>query len=34
LLTMQGYAWFIFAVGFLIMSIGALIFLARRRTPP
>ena len=34
LLTMQGYAWLIFAVGFLIMSIGVLIFLARRRTPP
>jgi hypothetical protein len=34
LLTMQGYAWLIFAVGFLIMSIGVLIFLARRRTLP
>ncbi len=34
LLTMQGYAWLIFAVGFLIMSIGVLIFLSRRRTPP
>jgi hypothetical protein len=34
LLTMQGYAWLIFAVGFLIMSIGVLIYLARRRTPP
>jgi len=34
LLTMQGYAWLIFAVGFLIMSIGVLIYLSRRRTPP
>ncbi len=34
LLMMQGYAWLIFAVGFLIMSIGVLIYLARRRTPP
>jgi len=34
LLTMQGYAWLIFALGFLIMSFGVLIFLARRRTPP
>jgi hypothetical protein len=34
LLTMQGYAWLIFAVGFLIMSIGVLIYLARKRTPP
>lgn len=33
LLTMQGYAWLIFATGFLIMSFGVLIFLARRRTP-
>jgi hypothetical protein len=34
LLTMQGYAWLIFAVGFLIMSFGVLIFLSRRRTLP
>ena len=34
LLMMQGYAWLIFAVGFLIMSIGVLIYLARKRTPP
>jgi len=34
LLAMQGYAWLIFAVGFLIMSIGVLIYLARKRTPP
>jgi hypothetical protein len=34
LLMMQGYAWLIFAVGFLIMSIGVLIYLARRRTLP
>ena len=33
LLTMQGYAWLIFAVGFLIISIGVIVFLARRRTP-
>lgn len=36
MLTMQGYAWLIFATGFLIMSFGVLIFLVRRRplTPP
>jgi hypothetical protein len=34
LLTMQGYAWLIFSVGFLIMSVGVLIYLARKRTPP
>lgn len=34
LLTMQGYAWLIFAVGFLIMSFGVLIYLSRRRTLP
>ena len=34
LLTMQGYAWLIFAVGFLIMSLGVLIYLARRRPLP
>jgi len=34
LLTMQGYAWLIFAIGFLIMSFGVLIYLARRRIPP
>jgi hypothetical protein len=34
LLMMQGYAWLIFAVGFLIMSIGVLVYLTRRRTPP
>lgn len=36
LLMMQGYAWLIFALGFLIMSIGVLIYLARKRTqiPP
>jgi uncharacterized membrane protein YczE len=30
---MQGYAWLIFAIGFLIMSFGVLIYLTRRRTP-
>jgi hypothetical protein len=34
LLTMQGYAWLIFAIGFLIMSLGVLIYLARKRTVP
>jgi hypothetical protein len=34
LLTMQGYALLIFAVGFLIISFGVLIYLSRRRTPP
>jgi hypothetical protein len=34
MLTMQGYAWLIFAVGFLIISIGVLTYLVRRRTPP
>jgi hypothetical protein len=33
LLMMQGYAWLIFAIGFLIMSFGVLIYLTRRRTP-
>jgi len=33
LLTMQGYAWLIFAVAFLIMSIGVLIYLARKKPP-
>jgi hypothetical protein len=34
LLTMQGYALLIFAVGFLIMSFGVLIYLSRRRPLP
>jgi hypothetical protein len=34
LLTMQGYAWLLFAVGFLIMSFGVLIYLTRKRTLP
>jgi hypothetical protein len=33
MLTMQGYAWLIFAIGFLIISFGVLIFLVRKRTP-
>jgi hypothetical protein len=33
LLSMQGYAWVIFAIGFFIISIGVLVRLTRRRAP-
>ena len=34
LLTFQGYAWLLFGIGFLIISIGALIYLSRKRPQP
>jgi hypothetical protein len=34
LLTFQGYAWLLFGIGFLFISIGALVYLLRKGTPP
>jgi hypothetical protein len=34
LLNMQGYAWLLFGTGFLLISIGSLIFLSRKRPNP
>jgi hypothetical protein len=34
LLTFQGYAWLLFGIGFLLISIGALVYLLRRRPQP
>jgi len=34
LLMFQGYAWFLFAIGFLLMGIGVLVYLARKRPEP
>jgi len=31
LLTMQGYAWLLFGIGFILMSIGSLVYLIRKR---
>ena len=33
LLTFQGYAWLLFGIGFLLMGIGVLVYLARKRPP-
>lgn len=34
LLTFQGYAWLLFGIGFLLISIGALVYLLRKRPQP
>jgi hypothetical protein len=34
LLTFQGYAWLLFGIGFLLIGIGVLVYLARKRPPP
>jgi hypothetical protein len=34
LLTFQGYAWLLFGTGFLLVSIGVLVYLARKRPEP
>jgi hypothetical protein len=34
LLMFQGYAWLIFAFGFLLMSVGVLVYLVRKRPVP
>jgi hypothetical protein len=31
LLTMQGYAWLLFGIGFILISIGSLVYLMRKR---
>jgi hypothetical protein len=34
LLNMEGYAWLLFGIGFVLISIGSLIFLSRKRPTP
>jgi hypothetical protein len=34
LLTFQGYAWILFGIGFILMSIGALVYLIRKKPQP
>lgn len=34
LLAFQGYAWILFGVGFILMSIGALVYLTRKKPQP
>ncbi len=34
LLTFQGYAWLLFGIGFLLVSIGVLVYLSRKRPEP
>lgn len=34
MLTFQGYAWLLFGIGFMLISIGALVYLVRRRPQP
>jgi hypothetical protein len=34
LLTFQGYAWLLFGIGFLLISIGVIVYLARKRPEP
>jgi len=34
LLMFQGYAWFLFAIGFLLMGIGVIVYLSRKRPEP
>lgn len=34
MLTFQGYAWLLFGVGFIMISVGALVYLLRKRPQP